>query len=101
MGEAYIGNYLSKKRFTKRPRYTMVLHQVREKFDLSLNTYVVIDSIHKLSSTNSKYPYCTMSKDDLSDLLKIGRATIFRSITEALKKKLIEKNAKGEVLAFT
>jgi len=88
----HISDNLDKKRFSKRPRYTVVLHEVRDKFDLSLNTYGVIDSIHKLSTSNRNYPYCTMSKDDIGKFLKLGRATVFRSIEEALKKKLIEKN---------
>lgn len=34
-------------RFKKRPRYTMVLHDVRQKLGISVNTYIVVDSIHK------------------------------------------------------
>ena len=89
----HISNILDKKRFSKRPRYTVVLHEVRDRFDLSLNTYGVIDSIHKLSTSNPNYPYCTMSKDDIGKFLKLGRATVFRSIEEALEKGLIEKNS--------
>ena len=92
-GGKHIGDILDRKRFSKRPRYTVVLHEVRDKFDLSLNTYGVIDSIHKLSTTNVNYPYCTMSKDDIAKFLKLGRATVFRSIEEALGKGLIEKNS--------
>lgn len=84
-----------KSRFKKRPRYTVVLHQVREKLGLSLNTYVVIDSIHKLSTSDPKYPWCIMSKDDLADFLTLGRATVFRSIKEAEDKNLIERTDDG------
>ena len=89
----HIKNVLDRRRFSKRPRYTVVLHEVRDRFDLSLNTYGVIDSIHKLSTSNPNYPYCTMSKDDIAKFLKLGRATVFRSIEEALEKGLIEKNS--------
>jgi len=81
----------SKKKYAKKPRYTVVLHEVRERLKLSLNTYVVIDSIHKLSSSNRNYPYCTMSKENMAKFLGLGRATVFRAIEDALKKKLIEK----------
>lgn len=91
-----IGGALPKNtKFKKRPRYTVVLHEIREKFDLSLNAYVVIDSIHKLSTSDPRYPYCVMSKDDLAAFLKIGRRTVFRSIDEAEKLELIERGDYG------
>lgn len=86
---------LDKQKFTRRPRYTVVLHQVRDKFDLSLNTYVVVDSIHKLSSSNPNYPYCRMSKEDLAEFLKLGRATVYRSLQEAEKLNLIVRSDEG------
>ena len=90
-----VSGLYDKSRFKKRPRYTVVLHQVREKLGLSLNTYVVIDSIHKLSTSDPKYPWCVMSKDDLADFLTLGRATVFRSIKEAEDKNLIERTDDG------
>ena len=88
----HIGDFLDKNRFKKRPRYTMILHEVRGKFGLSTNTYVVIDSIHKLSSTSPRYPYCTMSKEALARFLDLSRATVFRAITEGEKKSLLERS---------
>ncbi len=85
-------DFLDKTRFKKRPRYTLVLHEVREKLGISVSAYMVIDSIHKLSSTSPKYPYCTMSKEDMASFLNIGRATVFRALNEGLKKKLIERS---------
>ena len=82
-------------KFKKRPRYSVVLHDVREKLDVSLNTYVVIDSIHKLSTSDPKYPFCIMSKDDLAEFLQLGRATVFRAIQDAEKKGLIERHERG------
>lgn len=80
MGELKpLGGYLDASRFKKRPRYSIVLHDVREKLELSLNTYVVIDSIYKLSSSDSRFPYCVMSEEDIAVFLKISRRTIFRS----------------------
>jgi DNA-binding MarR family transcriptional regulator len=90
-----VGSYLDNKRFKKRPRYSLVLHDVREKLGLSLNTYVVIDSIHKLSTSDSRFPYCVMSKDDLADFLTISRRTVFRSIAEAEERGLIERCEHG------
>lgn len=91
-----LGDVLAKrKKFTVKPRYTVVLHQVREKLGLSLATYVVIDSVHKLSHTNPNYPYCTMSKDQIAGFLKLGRATVFRAIKEAEEKKLLVRTEEG------
>ena len=80
-------NKSSNKRYSVKPRYTVVLHQVREKMGLSLTTYVVIDSIHKLSKNNPNFSYCTMSKEKLAAFLVVGRTTVFRAIDEGVKKK--------------
>ena len=89
------GNFINKTKYKKRPRYTLVLHDVRTGLGLSLNTYVVIDSIHKLSTSDPKYPSCVMSKEGLANFLGIGRRTVFRSIGEAEKLELIERGEYG------
>ncbi len=89
------GKFVDKGKYKKRPRYTLVLHEVRDKLSISLNTYVVVDSIHKLSTSDPRYPYCVMSKDDLAAFLGIGRRTVFRSIDEAEKLGLIERGEYG------
>jgi len=73
----------------------MVFHDVREKLGLSLNTYVVIDSIHKLSSSDRKYPYCIMSKKDLGKFLQLTDRTIFRALNDAEDAGLIERSEQG------
>lgn len=55
----------------------MVFHDVRDKLGLSLNTYGVIDSIHNLSSSDRKYPFCVMSKADLAKFLKLASERSF------------------------
>ncbi len=85
----------SGKKYSVRPRYSVVLHDVREKLDLSLTTYVVIDSVHKLSRTNPNHPYCTMSKEQLAEFLKLGRATVFRAIQDGETKGLLERTREG------
>ncbi|MEP2164071.1 MAG: hypothetical protein ABJP87_04525 [Bauldia litoralis] len=96
MGEfKSLGGYVDQSRFKKRPRYSLVLHDVRDKLDISLTTFVVIDSIHKLSSSDVRFPYCVMSKNDIADFLKISRRTVFRSIDEAENLGLIERSEHG------
>ena len=87
----------NKKRYSVRPRYTLVLHQVRERLDLSLSTYVVIDSVHKLSRTNPDHPYCTLSKEQLAAFLKLSRATVFRAIQEGVSKRLLDRTSGGSL----
>ena len=84
-----------KGRYKKRPRYTVVLHQVREQHSLSLTTYVVIDSIHKLSRSDPRFQWCTMSKENLASFLKLGRTTVFRAIATGVEKKLVERSPDG------
>lgn len=75
-GFAKAGGLINKAKFKRRPRYTVVLHDVREKLGLSLNTYVVIDSIHKLSTSDPKFPYCIMSKPNMAEFLQLAERTL-------------------------
>ena len=94
-GPKPVRDLLDPTRFKKRPRYTVVLHDVRQKLDLSLTTYVVIDSVHKLSTSDPRFPYCIMSKEDLAEFLDLGRATVFRSIKEGETRGLLERSERG------
>ena len=94
-GAKPIGSMIDQTRFKKRPRYTVVLHEVREKLGISFNTYAVVDSIHKLSSSDYRFPYCVMSKEDMAEFLCLSRRTIFRSIDEAQEMGLIERTEHG------
>ena len=87
----HVSDLIRPRRYSKKPRYSVVLHDVRDRLELSLNEYVVIDSIHKLSTTNRRYPYCTISKDDLAKFLRLGRATVFRAIETGIQRGLIER----------
>lgn len=92
-----IGDVLSNsaRKYKRRPRYTVVLHDVREKMGISLNTYVIVDSVHKLSTSNPKFPYCVMSKKELSDFLCLSESTVYRSLNEAEEKALLERSDYG------
>ena len=90
-----IGDLIDSGKFKKRPRYTIVLHEARERLGISVNTYIVVDSIHKLSSSHPHYPVCIMSKADLADFLGLGERTVFRCIKEAEEGGLIEKHDVG------
>lgn len=92
-----IQSFEDRRRKLVRPRFTVVLHQVREQLDLSMSTYAVFDSIHTLSHTNHDYVWCTMSKEELGKFLGLSRRTIFNAVTEGLTKGLLEKNDRGDL----
>lgn len=89
----HIADYLSKRKLvlSKKPRFTVVYHEARERLGLSVTEYIVLDSIHILSHSNDRYPYCTMSKDDMAKFLSVGRATVFRAIERGLQKGLLDR----------
>ena len=92
-----LGNFMANNavKYKRRPRYTVVLHDVREKMGISLNTYVIVDSVHKLSTSNPKFPYCVMSKKELSDFLCLSESTGYRSLNEAAEQNLLERSEYG------
>lgn len=94
-----IGKHLDPGRFKRRPKYSIVLHDVRERFDLSLTTYVIVDSVHKLSSSDPHYPWCVMSKPDMAKFLQLGERTVYRALNEAEEQGLIERNEHGGLRA--
>lgn len=84
------------RRFKLTPRFTVVHHPIRIKFDLSFTTYAVIDSVHQLSH-RPNHPWCTQSKADLAAFLDISDRQAYRAIKEALEKGLLEKNDRGDL----
>lgn len=90
-----IEKLIDKSKFKRRPRYTMILHNVREKLGISINTYIVVDSIHKLSSSNPNFPFCIMSKTEMGEFLGITGRTVFRCLNEAEERGLIERHEGG------
>jgi hypothetical protein len=89
--------FVDRRRKLLRPRFTVVLHQVREELDLSMSSYAVLDSIHTLSHSNHDYVWCTMSKEEIGKFLGLSRRTIFNAVTEGLTKGLLEKNDRGDL----
>ncbi len=92
----HISKSLANKRFKLQPRFTIIHHPVREKFELSFSAYAVIDSIHQLSH-RPDHPWCTTSKEHLGNFLDITRKTVHVGITDGLEKGLLEKNDRGDL----
>lgn len=84
------------KRFGLMPRFTIVHHPIRQKFELSMAQYALIDSIDQLSH-RPDHPWCETKKQDLADFLEIARSTVYEAIKIGLEKELIEKNERGDL----
>lgn len=89
----HIGDLLKNKNFRLRPRFTIVHHPVREKYELSMTAYAVIDSIHQLSH-RPDYPWCTQSKAEIGKFILTSDRHVFRAIKEGIDKGLLEQNEK-------
>jgi hypothetical protein len=92
--KSQIGDYLAAKTFRLQPRFTIVHHSVRQKFDLSLTTYAVIDSVHQLSH-RPDHPWCSQSKLEMARFLDVSERQVFRAVRQGLEKRLLEKSDRG------
>ena len=92
--QSQIGTYLAKKTFRLQPRFTIVHHAVRQKFELSLTTYAVIDSVHQLSH-RPDHPWCSQSKLEMAKFLDVSERQVFRAVRQGLEKDLLEKSEHG------
>jgi len=87
---------MPKKQFSLRPRFTVIHHPVRVKFELSMSAYALIDSIDQLSH-RPDHPWCTTPKDALGSFVGVTRMTVHRAIDEGIEKDLLEKNERGDL----
>lgn len=70
-------------------KYTTVQHDVRLKFNLTMNDYAVIDCIYHLQL---KKGWCNCSKEYLSKWLGISSRSIFVIIKKLEERKLLKRN---------
>ena len=83
-------------------RYTLVLHSARKSLKITINEYVLADSIHKLSSNRSTVPgWCYASKEHLGKTLGFSRRSIHNMLNSLEKKGLVETNPENGHLRTT
>lgn len=92
----HIGERLANRKFRLQPRFTIIHHPVRERFDLSFSAYAVIDSIHQLSH-RPDHPWCTTPKEKLARFLNVSRKTVHAAISAGIERGLLEKNERGDL----
>ena len=82
--------------FILQPRFTVIYHPIRTELGLNNNEYIIIDSINQLSH-NPEHPWCSQSKDEISEFTGISRRTVFRAIEAGIEVGLLEKNERGDL----
>ena len=84
--------------------YTTIIHQVRNRFGLSITEYCVADTIHKLSSGEKSRKlggWVYASKQTLADGLGVSRITVIRAINKLIELKLLERDPDTNYLTTT
>lgn len=73
--------------------YTIINHEARIKFGLTINEYAVADLIYHLSNNpKSEVPgWCYASKEKIAELLGLTKRGINKIIQKLVEKKLIER----------
>jgi len=76
-------------------RYTIVNHEARKKFGLTITEYFVADSIYNLSNNPSTGGYAIASKKYLAEFLGISERSVFDAIKVCVEKGIVEKPEKA------
>jgi hypothetical protein len=75
-------------------QFTTIDHEIRRKFNITLNEYAVCDSIYYLS----RYEPCNASKEYIGEFIGISRQTVQKIINNLIYKKLIIKVKFGHLM---
>lgn len=83
--------------------YTTINHAARKKLGISLNEYVLCDSIYHLANnpTSAVPGWCYASKNTLADNLDLDRSTVIRSINRLIERGLLLRDESTSYLKTT
>ena len=84
----------------KKILYTTILHDIRERLNLSLNEYCITDSIHKMSHRKD-YSWCYESKKNLGKFIGVSERATHKIIRKLLFMNILEKEPSGSGLRTT
>lgn len=90
------GEIAAKFEIRLQPRFTIIYHPIRQELNLSINEYVVIDSVNQLSH-NPNHPWCTQSKEQIAKFTGISERTVYRAIQRGEETGLIERSERGDL----
>lgn len=77
--------------------YTTIIHPIRLAFNLSINEYCVLDSIHMLCNNQKYGGWCIASKERIGKELSLSRQSVQTILKTLESKGLIERNETGAV----
>lgn len=80
-----------------RTTYTVILHGAREALGISLEEYVLVDTVHHLSHQG----WCTASRQYLSNCSGVHKRTVQRTIQKMVDAGLLEKNGSEHLRTTT
>jgi hypothetical protein len=83
--------------------YTTIVHELRQKYHLTIPEYCVLDAI-KFLSANPKAPvpgWCNASKAAIGELLGVSKPFVVGTIQKLIDIHLVEKNGDGRNLRVT
>ena len=84
------------------PVYTVILHGPKQKLELTVNEYVLADSVHKLSGNHSPIPgWCYASKGYLGKILGVSERSIFNLLKRLREKGVVDTHSARKNLLRT
>ena len=75
-------------------QFTTIDHEIRRKFDLTLNEYAVCDSIYHLSRNRP----CNITKDNLGKFIGISKQSVHNILNKLENKELISRPHKQHIV---
>lgn len=78
----------------KKPRYTFIQHGIRERYKISANEYIIMDSVYKLSRHTGR---CESSREYLAKFLGITKQGVIKLIDRLEEKGILEKDEEGKL----
>jgi hypothetical protein len=72
--------------------YTTIIHPIRKALCLSVEEYVVLDTIYHLSNNQTYGHWCIMSKRKLAEVLDLSERVIYRTLKTLELKELITRD---------
>lgn len=76
-------------------RYSIIFHELRVKWDLTITEYCILNSIDVLSHNRKYDGWCVQSKHNIADSIGVSRRSVQRAITKLEALGLVERSESG------
>jgi len=81
--------------------YTTIIHPLRKALCLSVNEYVLLDTVYHLSNNEKYGGWCIISKNKMADWLDISVETVYRMLKTLEEKELIKRDEATKYIKTT